>query len=44
MGFTYGTVNIVKQDAGQQKTNNTNYLRIWKKENGVWKIVMDMIT
>ena len=44
MGFTYGTVNIVKQDAGQQKTSNGNYLRIWKKENGVWKIVMDMIT
>jgi ketosteroid isomerase-like protein len=44
MGFTYGTVNIVKQDAGQQKTNNANYLRIWKKENGAWKIVMDMIT
>lgn len=44
MGFTYGTVNIVKQDAGQQKTNNANYLRIWKKENGVWKIVIDMIT
>ncbi len=44
MGFTYGTVNIVKQDAGQQKTGNANYLRIWKKENGVWKIVADMIT
>ena len=44
MGFTYGTVNIVKQDAGQQKTNNANYLRVWKKENGVWKIVADMIT
>lgn len=44
MGFTYGTVNVVKQDAGQQKTSNANYLRIWKKENGVWKIVIDMIT
>jgi ketosteroid isomerase-like protein len=44
MGFTYGTVNIVKQDAGQQKTCNANYLRVWKKENGVWKIVADMIT
>jgi ketosteroid isomerase-like protein len=44
MGFTYGTVNIVKQDAGHQKTNNANYLRVWKKENGVWKIVLDMIT
>lgn len=44
MGFTYGTVNIVKQDAGQQKTGNAHYLRVWKKENGVWKIVADMIT
>jgi ketosteroid isomerase-like protein len=45
MGFTYGIVNIVKHDAtGMQKTNNANYLRIWKKENGVWKIVIDLIT
>ncbi|HEY9045916.1 MAG TPA: DUF4440 domain-containing protein [Ohtaekwangia sp.] len=44
MGFAYGSVTVVKHENGEQKTNTSNYLRIWKKENGTWKIVIDLIT
>ena len=41
LGYTHGTfdvgndTNVVKQHG--------SYVRIWKKENGVWRIVMDVI-
>jgi ketosteroid isomerase-like protein len=38
--YSYGKV-IRTDNDGQHKAN---YLRVWKTENGIWKIVLDVIT
>ncbi|HEX5170580.1 MAG TPA: DUF4440 domain-containing protein [Cyclobacteriaceae bacterium] len=40
LGYVYGTV-LIK---GDNRISNGNYQRIWKKENGSWKIVIDVIS
>jgi|GEM_PF-245448 len=43
MAYTYGqTTLVVNTDEKEQKIL-TNYLRVWKKENQQWKIVLDVI-
>src|SRR5262249_6815242 len=39
LGYTYGTFEYV--EANKQPAYG-NYLRIWKKKDGVWKIVLDV--
>ena len=36
LGFVYGSARV--------NTTEYYYLRIWKKENGNWKIVLDLLT
>ncbi|MGE0587590.1 MAG: DUF4440 domain-containing protein [Cyclobacteriaceae bacterium] len=43
MGFTYGKVKLDRERDGQTQTLNLNYLRVWKVDNGNWKIVLDVI-
>jgi ketosteroid isomerase-like protein len=40
LAYTYGKVIRTEKD-GQKKAN---YLRVWKNEGGVWKIVLDVAT
>lgn len=43
MGFTYGKVKLDREKDGTRQTLPLNYLRIWKKEKGIYKIVLDVI-
>lgn len=43
MGFTYGKVKLDLERDGQTQTLNLNYLRVWKIDNGNWKIVLDVV-
>jgi ketosteroid isomerase-like protein len=40
LAYTYGNV-ICISNGGERKSN---YLRVWKNENGKWKIVLDVVT
>jgi ketosteroid isomerase-like protein len=45
LGYVYGMVTIESTDGANKKIQNTNYQRIWKKEDGKnWKIIADVIT
>jgi ketosteroid isomerase-like protein len=43
MGFTYGKVSRVIAKDGKTETEKLNYLRVWKREEGKWKIALDVI-
>jgi ketosteroid isomerase-like protein len=40
LAYTYGKVTRTEND-GEHKAN---YLRVWKNEDGIWKIVLDVVT
>jgi ketosteroid isomerase-like protein len=42
LGYTYGTYTANSDDATKKLIERGNYLRIWKKQNGVWKVVLDV--
>jgi hypothetical protein len=41
MFYTYGTVKTTDADG---KVSDEKYLRVWKIENGIWKIVLDVLS
>lgn len=42
LGYTYGTYEL--KAAGDDKpTESGNYMRIWKKQNGKWRVVLDLL-
>ena len=43
MGFTFGKVDLVREKEGAKQTLHLNYIRVWKKYNGEWKIVLDVV-
>jgi ketosteroid isomerase-like protein len=43
LGYCYGKVKVTVTREGNTRDINLNYLRIWKKEAGEWKIVLDVI-
>lgn len=44
LGYVYGKAVIVITSNDNTKTLNGNYLRIWKKEDGInWRIVLDLV-
>ena len=44
LGYVYGKAKIGITKDGNSRTLNGNYLRIWKKQDGVdWKIVLDLV-
>jgi ketosteroid isomerase-like protein len=43
MAFTYGLVDVLINRHGKNQNVNVRYFRIWKKEDGTWKIVLDII-
>ena len=42
LGYTYGSYSANSSDATKKLVEHGNYLRIWKKQNGVWKVVLDV--
>jgi len=40
LGYTHGTYEV--SDDTKKVTERGSYVRIWKQENGVWRIVMDV--
>lgn len=45
LGYVYGTGTVTINQAEKSRIINTNYLRIWKKEDGKnWKIVLDLVS
>jgi len=41
LGYSYGTYWLKSNDANT-KPETGNYFRIWKKQAGVWKVVVDV--
>ncbi len=39
LGYSYGTYSLTSADGKQEKGH---YLRIWKKQRGVWQVVIDV--
>ncbi len=42
LGYTYGTYDTHSDDGTKKIIEHGSYLRIWKQENGLWKIVLDV--
>jgi len=43
MGFTYGRVKMTADRDGKDAFVPLCYMRVWKKEDGDWKIILDVI-
>lgn len=41
LGYTFGLAEL--KGAGSDKIEYRNYLRVWKKQGGVWKVVLDVM-
>lgn len=41
LGYTHGTYEI--EDATKKVIERGSYVRIWKKQGGVWKVVLDVV-
>jgi len=42
LGYTYGSYQISSSDSAAKIIESGNYFRIWKKENGAWKVLFDL--
>ena len=42
LGYTYGTYELRSNDAAKALVEKGNYLRIWKKHDGAWELVVDV--
>jgi len=42
LGYTYGVYELRSNDAIKKLTGKGNYMRFWKKQDGVWKVVLDV--
>ena len=42
LGYTYGTYESRSKDTAKALIEKGNYLRIWKKHKGTWKVVLDV--
>jgi ketosteroid isomerase-like protein len=42
LGYTYGTYDTLSDDGTKKLIEHGNYLRIWKQQEGQWKIVLDV--
>jgi ketosteroid isomerase-like protein len=41
LGYTYGTFEFKR---GDNKVEHGSYVRVWKKQNGKWKVVFDVLS
>lgn len=42
LGYTHGTYSISSKEQSEKIIERGSYVRIWKRQNGVWKIVLDV--
>jgi len=42
LGYTHGTYSISSKQQPEKIIERGSYVRIWKKQNGVWKVVLDV--
>jgi ketosteroid isomerase-like protein len=42
LGYTYGVYELRSNDAAMALAEKGNYLRIWKRQNGGWKVLIDV--
>jgi ketosteroid isomerase-like protein len=42
LGYSYGTYELRSTDAARALTGKGNYLRFWRRQNGVWKVLLDL--
>lgn len=42
LGYTHGTYSLNSKQQPEKTIERGSYVRIWKKQNGVWKIVLDI--
>ena len=42
LGYTYGTYKITGNEPTPKIIESGNYLRIWKKDGGAWKVLFDL--
>jgi len=42
LGYTYGLYEARSDDSEKKVSERGNYLRIWKKQKGVWRVVLDV--
>ena len=42
LGYTYGVYELRSNDAAKKLTGKGNYMRFWKKQDGVWRVVLDV--
>lgn len=42
LGYTHGTYEKTNADAPEKVVESGSYLRIWKRQSGVWRIVLDV--
>ena len=42
LGYTHGTYSLGSKQQPEKVIERGSYLRIWKKQNGVWKVVLDV--
>lgn len=42
LGYTFGTAEL--KNEGSDKIEYSNYVRIWKKRAGAWKLVLDVMS
>lgn len=42
LGYTHGTYSLTRKQQPDKIIERGSYVRIWKKQNGVWKIVLDV--
>lgn len=42
LGYTHGTYTVAGREEPKKITERGNYVRFWKKQKGVWKVVVDI--
>jgi len=42
LGYTHGTYTLSSKQQPEKAIERGSYLRIWKKQHGVWKVVLDV--
>ena len=43
LGYSYGTYSFGGKGSDVQKSEKGNYVRIWKKRDGKWRVVLDLL-
>ncbi|MBL7850049.1 MAG: nuclear transport factor 2 family protein [Cyclobacteriaceae bacterium] len=44
LGYVYGTSAVTTTEAGVEKSRTATFVRVWKREDSGWKIVLDVLS